>query len=206
MAPHPRVIGLYLPMRYEVGPRIAAGVLQYIERYPDLRIHDFCSYDDAFVQEGFQPASSRPPSTGAVDGVVLYIRQLPGLFDWVQSGGVPLVNTNFETIDTPIVSVYANLDDVRLAVDHLVGLGYRRFAYIGFGDFRSSEIRRRALVEELASRNLRLHRSISIRGRRRGSMRDCNYEDLRDRASQPGIGRFDPIREETAGSDHAARR
>jgi len=162
MVGHSRVIGLYLPMQFEVGPRLATGVLRYVEQHPELRVYDFCSYSDHFLQEGAEPLSERPPWAGVADGAVLYIRRSPQFIDWVQKGGAPVVNTNAETIDTSIVSVFTSIADIRMAVSHLVGLGYRHFAYVGLAGSYGSGLRRAALVEELGKRNLRLHKMIEI--------------------------------------------
>ena len=74
-----------------------------------------------------------------------------------------------------MVSVYGSLDDVRMAVDHLVGFGHRRFAYIGFAGSRGSDMRRQALIDELANRNLRLHKVVEVAEGAAEGLRDGKY-------------------------------
>jgi DNA-binding LacI/PurR family transcriptional regulator len=86
------------------------------------------------------------------DGIILFgdMRDQPRLLDDLAAATVPVValwqGTALPGVDTVNVD---NRAGVRLAVDHLVGLGHRRFGFIGGGSHGDLRERRTALVERL---------------------------------------------------------
>jgi len=143
--PNELAIALHLPLHTESGHRNLRGVLRYVEEHPNIRLMDFC-----FSKEEPSIPKDAPPWTGQVQGVVLEVGFDPGIVQWIQRGGVPAANAAGDLMDSPIVSVYPDVKSlVRTGIEHLIGLGFRDFAYIGFANAHSSRHRRKAFVSEL---------------------------------------------------------
>ncbi len=86
------------------------------------------------------------------DGIILFgdMRDQPRLLDDLAAATVPVValwqGNALPGVDTVNVD---NRAGIRLAVDHLVGLGHRRFGFIGGGSHGDLRERRTAFVERL---------------------------------------------------------
>ncbi len=156
MSQHQPIIGLHLPLHAEVGYRLLRGVLDYVDQFPTITLADFCFNRDEPVPPG------APPWAGKVDGVVMGAGYDPRMEAWVKRGGAPAANAGSDLMDTSIVSTFA--DPVSLAstaVEHLHGIGYRNFLYLGIPKADGSRRRCVALTEQLKPRGCKLH-SVEI--------------------------------------------
>jgi LacI family transcriptional regulator len=149
---HQLVIGLHLGLHTEGGHRVLRGVLDYADQHPAISLADFCFTEDTPVPRG------APPWTGKVDGVVMSAAYDPRMVSWVKNGGVPTVNAGSDLMDTSIVSVFSSPESLaRRSVEHLHGIGYRNFLYMGVPKSGGSRRRRNAISEELKERGCKLH-------------------------------------------------
>jgi LacI family transcriptional regulator len=142
-------IGLFMSADEHIR-RITEGVLRFVAEHPDLSVAEFCFRGDT------PDLSDGPPWMGRADGIVASIGRDEGITAWLRRGRVPIVNVSAD-LTKDFVSVYSNLrSSARLAVEHLMGLGFRRFAFVGFQRSDSSLDRAKALAKELAKHALPL--------------------------------------------------
>ena len=128
------------------------GILSYVDQEPRISLRDFCYTHNAPVPRG------PPPWTGEVDGVVMAGAYDPRIVAWVQSAGVPTVNAGGDLMSTPIVCVSSDPQSLaRTAIDHLYGVGYRSFLYVGVAKTGGSLRHRDAIAAELQRRGCTLH-------------------------------------------------
>ena len=126
MSKHQPIVGLHLGLHYEMGHRLLRGVLDYANEHPAISLADFCFKEDSPVPPG------DPPWKEKVDGMVVGVSYDRRILSWIKHGGVPTVNAGSDLMDTPIVSVFSSPESLaRRAVEHLHGIGYRNFVYVG---------------------------------------------------------------------------
>lgn len=97
-----------------------------------------------------------------VDGLILspeHGSQLHSLYDWLKMRGIPFVFVG----DAPLKDHYSVLDDdtgqTRMAVEHLIGLGHRRIAFLhGSSRTGGQRARRRSYMQTLKDHGLPLRR------------------------------------------------
>jgi DNA-binding LacI/PurR family transcriptional regulator len=79
-----------------------------------------------------------------VDGMIIATSQLSDeSWQWLLASPVPVVVVNAEAMSLPVTVITSdNTGGVRLAVEHLVGLGHRRIAYIRGEETYSADIPR----------------------------------------------------------------
>jgi len=126
------VIDLEWPLKYH--HQIVAGVRRYARSRPDWS----CVLD--------LNAADRLTGHRDYDGIIA--RATTNLAAKAAAAGVPVVNV---WLNSPARSLPAVLHDVaagaRLAVDHLVARGVRRFAHIGYPNDRLTELQRETIRE-----------------------------------------------------------
>jgi LacI family transcriptional regulator len=133
---------------HEQTRRHLEGVLRYSVEHPEIRVADFCYPGDA------PDLSDAPPWMGKADGIVAYIGREPGITAWLRRGRVPIVNVCAD-LTKELISTFSDPRSIaRLAVEHLLGLGFRQFAYVGSRLADGSKDRADALEKELAKHDL----------------------------------------------------
>jgi LacI family transcriptional regulator len=143
-------IGIFMTAEHEQTRRHAEGVLRYVAEHPDLSLADFCYPGDA------PDMTDAPPWLGKADGIVAYLGREKGLTSWLRRGRVPIVNVCAD-LAKDLISIFSDPRSIaRLAVEHLLDLGYRRFAYVGSRLADGSQDRADALEKELAKHDLPL--------------------------------------------------
>jgi LacI family transcriptional regulator len=143
-------IGLFMTAEHEETRHHLAGLLRYAAEHPDLNVADFC-------YPGDDPDLLRaPPWMGKADGIVAYVGRTQGITAWLRRGRVPVVNVCAD-LKKDFISIFSDPRSVaRLAVEHFLGLGFRRFAYVGSRLADGSKNRADALEKELARHALPL--------------------------------------------------
>ena len=106
--------------------------------------------DFRFREQELPPS---PPWIGRAEGAVVDSSHDPGIFDWMQRGGVPFVSACGDLCNLPMVSVFNDPRVVaRLAAEHFLDLGFREFAIVGISSADISRDQYMAFSEELARR------------------------------------------------------
>ncbi len=120
-----RRIALVVPVEWEYSLRITAGVLTFLDEYGGYQIRDF-----RFSDPNFEPPTDLATWGGwHPNGVVCSVGTAPGLADWLIASGLPMVNTSTDISHKVIPAVHGT-GAGKLAVEHLVSLGFRNIAYV----------------------------------------------------------------------------
>jgi LacI family transcriptional regulator len=159
-------IGIFMTSEHEQTRRHTEGVLRYVAEHPDLSLADFC-------YPGDEPdLSDAPPWMGKADGIVAYLGRQTGISAWLRRARVPIVNVCAD-LTKDLISIFSDPRSIaRLAVEHLLELGFRRFAYVGSRLADGSLDRANALEKELAKHDLPLlaYHANKLFG---GTYKDC---------------------------------
>ncbi len=125
--------------------RRLTGLLRYVSEQGDLTVADF-----RFREQKLPPS---PPWIGRAEGAVVDSSHDPGIFEWMQQGGVPFVSACGDLCNLPMVSVFNDPRVVaRLAAEHFLELGFREFAIVGISSADIARDQYMAFSEELARR------------------------------------------------------
>ena len=138
-------IGIYGSGWNEYVERPFKGVLQAASK--DRRVV-VCDCRLSSSDDDFHAHVEYPPWTGRLDGVVIAVglgdaKNPRQVADWIARGGVPVVNIAADVLHLRIPTVCTDPGSIaRLAAEHLLACGCRRFLHAGFS--RSIGSRRRA--------------------------------------------------------------
>jgi LacI family transcriptional regulator len=152
-------IGMYGSGWNEYVERPFKGVLAEASKHRRVVVCD-CRVSSA--DDDFRSDEHVPPWTGKLDGVVIAI----GLGDatnpqqvaeWLARGGVPVVNISADVLDPRIPTVCTDPNSIaRLASEHLLACGCRRFLHAGFSRSIGSQRRAEAFRKALRVRGFEL--------------------------------------------------
>lgn len=134
--------------------RMTDGVIRYAREHAGVELVDL-----RFADEPAEQPDKPPPWAGRpIDGVITSMGRTAWEPAWLMSAGTPLVNVSADLVDAGMPSVHTAFESIaRLAADHLIQTGYRRFAHVGYK--RGGTIRRTAaLADELTRRGHKLLR------------------------------------------------
>jgi len=147
----------------EIVQRPFEGMLRAVEEDRRLVV---CDYRIAGGTENDSKdfTATDPPWTGKVDGMVLSIglgdAESPAqVADWIARGGAPVVSIAADVLHPRIPTVcFDPVSIARLAADHLIECGCRRFLYVGFARSMGSTRRAEAFETVLAGHGFALDR------------------------------------------------
>ena len=114
------------------------------------------------TDDDFHANMEYPPWTGKLDGVVLAVglgdaKNPQQVADWITRGGVPVVNIAADVLHPRIPTVCTDPGSIaRLAAEHLLACGCRRFLHVGFSRSIGSRRRAEAFRGVLANRGFGL--------------------------------------------------
>ncbi len=165
MAPrHKKIrIGVHGRSWDEVVQRPFEGMLQATEEDSRLVVCDYRIAGES-DDESEHFTESYPPWTGKVDGIVISVgmgnAEGPAqVAEWIARGGVPVVSIATDVLHPRIPSVYFDpVSIARLAAEHLIECGCRRFLHVGFAKSMGSKYRADAFEAVLGKHGFALDR------------------------------------------------
>lgn len=137
-------IDLVLPLTQEFGRRVLRGVSEWVRARPGYRLHGWTS------PEAYRDA---PISDKGSLGVIAMIAD-PAHVDWYARGVASVINCSNRADPGVIPFAQVINDDPAigaLAADHLLSRGFRRFAFVGYGNHRYSQLRGEAFAKKVSA-------------------------------------------------------
>ena len=148
-----RRIALFAPDVGDYIHRLVDGVLQYQAVHGNFLLTDY-RFNEKMLEE-VAAAEEEPTWSHQADGVIAYVGPQRGVGSWLRRGRVPVVNTSADRVGSDLPAIHSDASSIaRLAVDHMLELGYREFAHIGYSHSPGSLYREQAYSSELRRRGL----------------------------------------------------
>jgi LacI family transcriptional regulator len=144
-------IGIYGNGWHELVQRPFAGMVKLVAEDSLVELCDcrLTHLDDDYDEP-------KPAWTGMVDGVVLSIgmgraRRLEDVVDWIGRGGVPAVSISSDLFHVKVPTICNDPPAIgKLAAEHLLSRGCKRFIHVGFARSMGSQKRADAFAAALA--------------------------------------------------------